>query len=66
MCHPEQVGPAPGAVAKFQLRSGELFPTLLRTIAQGVMFGIVRIGLGGWSLLLPTVQDAGSGCLRWS
>jgi MFS transporter, SP family, inositol transporter len=23
------------------------------------MFGVVRIALGGWSLLLPTVQQAG-------
>ncbi len=30
--------------------------TRLRSTAQGVMF---HIGRGGWSLLLPTVQDAG-------
>ena len=36
-----------------------MFPTLLRSTAQGFMFGVVRIALGGWSLLLPTVQQAG-------
>jgi inositol transporter-like SP family MFS transporter len=36
-----------------------LFPTLLRSTAQGFMFGVVRIALGGWSLLLPTVRQAG-------
>ena len=53
------VGAGIGQQSLFQLWSGELFPTLLRSTAQGVMFGIVRIGLGGWSLLLPTVQHAG-------
>jgi inositol transporter-like SP family MFS transporter len=32
---------------------------MLRSTAQGVTFGIVRIALGGWSLLLPTVEGAG-------
>ena len=56
------LGAGIGQQSLFQLWSGELFPTLLRSTAQGVMFGIVRIvriGLGGWSLLLPTVQHAG-------
>ena len=48
-----------GQQSLFQLWSGELFPTLLRSTAQGLMFGIVRIALGGWILLLPTIQDAG-------
>ncbi|WP_142243676.1 MFS transporter, partial [Bacillus cereus] len=30
----------------FQLWSGELFPTRLRSTAQGFMFAVVRIGLG--------------------
>jgi MFS transporter, SP family, inositol transporter len=53
------VGAGIGQQSLFQLWSGALFPTLLRSTAQGFMFGVVRIALGGWSLLLPTVQQAG-------
>jgi MFS transporter, SP family, inositol transporter len=53
------VGAGIGQQSLFQLWSGELFPTLLRSTAQGFMFGVVRIALGGWILLLPVVQDAG-------
>ena len=53
------IGAGIGQQSLFQLWSGELFPTLLRSTAQGFMFGVVRIALGGWSLLLPTVQEAG-------
>ncbi len=53
------VGAGIGQQSLFQLWSGEMFPTLLRSTAQGFMFGVVRIGLGGWVLLLPTVQKAG-------
>jgi len=53
------VGAGIGQQSLFQLWSGELFPTLLRSSAQGVMFGVVRIALGGWILLLPTVEKAG-------
>ena len=48
-----------GQQSLFQLWSGELFPTLLRSTAQGFMFGVVRIALGGWLLLLPWVEDCG-------
>jgi inositol transporter-like SP family MFS transporter len=48
-----------GQQSLFQLWSGELFPTLLRSTAQGFMFGVVRIALGGWILLLPVVQELG-------
>ncbi len=48
-----------GQQSLFQLWSGELFPTLLRSTAQGFMFGVVRIALGGWILLLPVVEEAG-------
>lgn len=48
-----------GQQALFQLWSGELFPTLLRSTAQGFMFGVVRIALGGWLLMLPWVQKWG-------
>jgi MFS transporter, SP family, inositol transporter len=53
------VGAGIGQQSLFQLWSGELFPTLLRSTAQGFMFGVVRVALGGWSLLLPTVTQAG-------
>ncbi len=53
------VGAGIGQQSLFQLWSGELFPTLLRSTAQGFMFGVVRIALGGWILLLPTVEKAG-------
>ncbi len=53
------VGAGIGQQSLFQLWSGELFPTLLRSTAQGLMFGVVRIALGGWILLLPTIQGAG-------
>lgn len=48
-----------GQQSLFQLWSGELFPTLLRSTAQGFMFGVVRIALGGWILLLPLVEKWG-------
>jgi inositol transporter-like SP family MFS transporter len=48
-----------GQQSLFQLWSGELFPTLLRSTAQGFMFGVVRVALGGWILLLPVVEDLG-------
>jgi inositol transporter-like SP family MFS transporter len=53
------VGAGIGQQSLFQLWSGEMFPTLLRSTAQGFMFGVVRVALGGWSLLLPTVTQAG-------
>ncbi len=53
------VGAGIGQQSLFQLWSGELFRTLLRSTAQGFMFGVVRIALGGWVLLLPTVEQAG-------
>ncbi|MDA0140944.1 MFS transporter [Solirubrobacter deserti] len=53
------IGAGIGQQSLFQLWSGELFPTLLRSTAQGFMFGVVRVALGGWSLLLPTIQEAG-------
>ena len=49
----------------FQLWSGEMFPTLLRSTAQGFMFAIVRIGLGIWSLFVPTLVLVGFKPLAW-
>ena len=53
------VGAGIGQQSLFQLWSGQMFPTLLRSTAQGFMFGVVRVALGGWSLMLPTVPQAG-------
>jgi inositol transporter-like SP family MFS transporter len=49
----------------FQLWSGELFPTLMRSTAQGVMFAVVRIGLGIWSFFVPAITAAGFHTLAW-
>src|ERR1700742_2298721 len=54
-----------GAQSFFQLWSGELFPTLLRSTAQGLMFAIVRIGLGIWSLFVPDIVKIGFTPLAW-
>jgi inositol transporter-like SP family MFS transporter len=49
----------------FQLWSGEMFPTLMRSTAQGVMFAVVRIGLGIWSFFVPAITKAGFHTLAW-
>jgi inositol transporter-like SP family MFS transporter len=49
----------------FQLWSGEMFPTRLRSTAQGLMFAIVRIGLGIWSFFVPAITAAGFHTLAW-
>jgi MFS transporter, SP family, inositol transporter len=54
-----------GAQSFFQLWSGELFPTLLRSTAQGMMFAVVRIGLGIWSFFVPTLVAVGFKPLAW-
>jgi len=53
-----------GQQSLFRLWSGELFPTLLRS-SQGFVFGEVRIGLGGWILLLSTIEKAGFSTLAF-
>jgi inositol transporter-like SP family MFS transporter len=55
-----------GAQSFFQLWSGELFPTLLRSTAQGFMFAIVRIGLGIWSFFVPIIITVGFKPLAWT
>jgi len=44
-----------GAQSFFQLWSSELFPTAVRSTAQGLTFAVVRVGLGIWSLAVPTL-----------
>lgn len=54
-----------GAQSFFQLWSAELFPTLLRSTAQGLTFAVVRIGLGLWSFFVPVLTATGFTKLAW-
>jgi inositol transporter-like SP family MFS transporter len=51
--------------AFYQLWSGELFPTCIRSTAQGITFAIVRIGLGIWSLFVPALVATRFSSLAW-
>ncbi|WP_233576451.1 MFS transporter [Saccharopolyspora rhizosphaerae] len=53
------IGGGFGAQHFFQIWSGELFPTKLRSTAQGLMFAVVRIGLGFWSFFVPIITATG-------
>jgi len=60
------IGQGMGQQSFFQLWSGELFPTLLRSTAQGLIFAVVRIALGLWSFLVPVLTDsAGLQTVAW-
>jgi inositol transporter-like SP family MFS transporter len=59
------VGGGFGPQAFFQLWSAELFPTALRASALGLMFAVVRIALGIWSLYVPAITAAGFHTLAW-
>jgi MFS transporter, SP family, inositol transporter len=54
-----------GAQSFFQLWSAELFPTLIRSTAQGVTFAVVRISLGLWSFFVPVLTKTGFTRLAW-
>lgn len=54
-----------GAQAFFQLWSAEMFPTALRSTAQGLCFAIVRIGLGFFSFFVPILTSTGFSNLAW-
>ncbi len=54
-----QFGGGFGAQSFFQLWSSEMFPTMLRSTAQGVCFAIVRIGLGVFSFFVPMLNATG-------
>jgi len=54
-----------GAQSFFQLWSAELFPTAIRSTAQGAAFAIVRVGLGVWSLAVPTLAAYDFTTLAW-
>jgi inositol transporter-like SP family MFS transporter len=59
------IGGGFGAQSFFQLWSSEMFPTLLRATAQGVMFAAVRIALGAFSFFVPALTAAGFTNLAW-
>ena len=42
-----------------------MFPTLLRSTAQGGMFAVVRITLGFWSFFVPILAATGFHTLAW-
>ena len=54
-----------GAQSFFQLCSVELFPTAIRSSAQGVCFAVVRVGLGLWSLAVPSLASSNYTELAW-
>jgi MFS transporter, SP family, inositol transporter len=54
-----QFGGGFGAQSFFQLWSSEMFPTMLRSTAQGVCFAIVRITLGVFSFFVPMLNATG-------
>jgi inositol transporter-like SP family MFS transporter len=60
-----QFGGGFGAQSFFQLWSSEMFPTLLRSTAQGLCFAIVRVGLGVFSFFVPALNATGFGTLAW-
>ena len=60
-----QFGGGFGQQSFFQLWSAELFPTLARSTAQGVMFAVVRISLGLWSFFVPLLTAEGFHRLAW-
>lgn len=54
-----------GAQSFFQLWSAELFPTAIRASAQGLCFALVRVGLGLWSLAVPSLAANNFTELAW-
>jgi MFS transporter, SP family, inositol transporter len=54
-----------GAQSFFQLWSAEMFPTAIRSTAQGVTFAIVRIGLGLFSFVVPVLAANDFTTLAW-
>ncbi len=60
-----QFGGGFGAQSFFQLWSSEMFPTMLRSTAQGLAFAVVRIGLGIFSFFVPMLTATGFTTLAW-
>src|ERR687890_170921 len=53
------IGAAIAGEAHYKTWSQEVFPTMLRTTAQGITFAFARLCLGIWSFLVPTIAAAG-------
>lgn len=54
-------GGALAGEAFYKVFSQELFPTMLRSTAQGITFGVARVILGFWSFFVPMLADSGIG-----
>lgn len=54
-------GGALAGEAFYKVFSQELFPTMLRSTAQGITFGVARVILGFWSFFVPRLADNGIG-----
>jgi inositol transporter-like SP family MFS transporter len=54
-------GAALAGEAFYKVFSQELFPTMLRSTAQGITFGVARVILGFWSFFVPALADKGIG-----
>jgi inositol transporter-like SP family MFS transporter len=52
-------GGALAGEAFYKVFSQELFPTMLRGTAQGLTFGMARIGVGIWSFFVPGLANSG-------
>jgi len=52
-------GGALAGEAFYKVFSQELFPTMLRSTAQGITFGVARVILGVWSFFVPALADKG-------
>src|ERR687893_265900 len=53
------IGAAIAGEPHYKVWSQEVFPTMLRTTAQGVTFAVARTCLGIWSFFVPTIAAAG-------
>jgi inositol transporter-like SP family MFS transporter len=53
------IGAALAGEPHYKVWSQELFPTMLRTTAQGLTFAVARTALGIWSFFVPVIAEAG-------
>ena len=53
------IGSAVAGEATYKVTSQELFPTMLRGTAQGFTFGVARVFLGLFSLVVPLLSAIG-------
>jgi inositol transporter-like SP family MFS transporter len=53
------IGAAIAGEPHYKVWSQEVFPTMLRTTAQGLTFAVARFCLGIWSFFVPTIAATG-------